>query len=99
MRGLQGPDTRQFHQGTPLSVVELLFSPMSNLSGAVHPTGSPVVGSPTAMGTSIPAMASLMSLPGLVPPPPAAVDPVAVQAAWDPSFWFRQCSSSSRYLK
>ena len=57
------------------------FSPMSNLSGAVHPTGSPVVGSPTAMGTPIPAMASPMSPPGLVPPPPAAVDPVAVQAA------------------
>ena len=75
MRDLQGPDTPQFHQG------RVAFNPMSNLSGAVHPTGSPVVGSPTAIGTPIPAMASPMSPPGLVPPPPAAVDPVAVQAA------------------
>ena len=60
----------------PLVGAQAGCSPMSNLSGYVHPTRSPVNGSPVA-GTPTSSVPPLKTPPGLVPPP---VPPVQQQA-------------------
>ena len=54
----------------PLVGAQVGFSPMSNMSGYMHPTGSPVIGSPVS-GTPASSVQPLETPPGLPSPTPS----------------------------